>query len=171
MNMENTEQDYKRTVYFDMDGVLADFDKKFYDITGKSSDETPDPELWGAIDAYVKARFFSELDWMPGGKEMWDFVKANFLKQKILSALGKSDKIDRQTTQGKLAWLRHNIPDLQLDDIILVENKHKKRHYSKPGDIIIDDTEVVIQEWIKKGGIAIFHRNAAETIAQLKKYV
>ena len=52
MNMENTEQDYKRTVYFDMDGVLADFDKKFYDITGKSSDETPDPELWGAIDAY-----------------------------------------------------------------------------------------------------------------------
>ena len=108
---------------------------------------------------------------MPGGKEMWDFVKANFLKQKILSALGKSDKIDRQTTQGKLAWLRHNIPDLQLDDIILVENKHKKRHYSKPGDIIIDDTEVVIQEWIKKGGIAIFHRNAAETIAQLKKYV
>ena len=165
-------EDYKRIVYFDMDGVLADFDKGFYDMTGgMSSDNVSDEELWARIEAYGKAKFFSELPWMPGGKEMWKFASDHFLNIKILSALGKSDKIDRQTTQGKTAWLRHNIPSLHSDDIILVENKHRKRHYSKPGDIIIDDTPVVIQEWTKKGGIGILHKTANETIGQLKRYV
>jgi 5'(3')-deoxyribonucleotidase len=168
-NREN--QDYKRTVYVDMDGVIADFDRGFYEMTGMETDHVQDNELWAAIDAHGKARFFSELPWMPGGKELWQFVTSNFLKVKILSALGKSDKIDKQTTQGKLAWLRHNIPNLQLDDIILVDNKHRKRHYSKPGDIIIDDTPVVIEEWLKKGGIGILHKTASDTIGQLKRYV
>ncbi len=99
------------------------------------------------------------------------FTTDNFLRVRILSALGKSNKIDNKTSLGKLAWLRHNIPSLQLDDIILVENKHKKRHYSKPGDIIIDDTPLVIQEWIQKGGIGILHRTADDTITKLKQYI
>ena len=165
------DDDYKRTVYCDMDGVLADFEGGFYKISGVSIENISDPEMWAKIDAHGKSKFFAELEWMSGGKELWQFIMNNFLKVKILSALGKSDKIDKQTTRGKLMWIRHNIPSLQLDDIILVDNKHKKRHYSKPGDIIIDDTPVVIQEWIKKGGIGILHRTASDTIARLKQYV
>lgn len=171
MDDTNRQQDYKRTVYVDMDGVLADFDKRLHDITGRTSDKVQYQELWAAIDAHGKAKFFGELPWMPGGKELWNFVTNNFLKVKILSALGKTDRIDKQTTQGKLVWLRHNIPALQLDDIILVQNKHRKKHECKPGDIIIDDTLVVIEEWNKKGGIGILHRTAAETIAKLRQYV
>ena len=164
-------EEYKRIVYVDMDGVLADFDRGFYEITGISTDNLADDELWARIDAYGKAKFFSELPWMDGGKEMWNFITENFLDVKILSALGKSDKIDKQTTQGKTAWLRHHLPSLHSGDIILVDNKHRKRHYSKPGDIIIDDTPVVIQEWVKKGGIGILHENAQNTISHLKRYV
>jgi hypothetical protein len=167
MNDENI----NRVVYCDLDGVLVDFSRGFYDITGRTSDSVQDQELWAAIDAHGKAKFFSELDWTSGGQEMWSFINENFLRVKILSALGKSDKIDRQTTRGKLMWLRSNAPELQLDDIILVENKHRKRHYSKPGDIIIDDTLVVIEEWNQKGGIGIFHETASNTIAKLKQYV
>ena len=167
MNDENV----NRSIFVDMDGVLADFEGGFYKISGISIENMSDPEMWAKIDAHGKAKFFAELEWMSGGKELWQFIMNNFLKVKILSALGKSDKIDKQTTRGKLMWIRHNIPSLQLDDIILVDNKHKKRHYSKPGDIIIDDTPVVIQEWIKKGGIGILHRTASDTIARLKQYV
>lgn len=127
--------------------------------------------MWARIGAYGKAKFFSELEWMAGGKELWQFITNNFLKAKILSTLGKSDKIDKQTTQGKLTWIRHNIPSLQMNDIILVDNKHKKRHYSKPGDIIIDDTPIVVQEWVQKGGIGILHKTASNTIAELNQYV
>lgn len=171
MDDTNRQQDYKRTVYVDMDGVIADFDKGIQNITGRSINNINEPEMWAAIDAHGKAKFFGELQWMAGGKELWRFVTDNFLKVKILSALGKTDHIDKQTTRGKLEWLRHNIPTLQLDDIILVQNKYRKKHYCKSGDIIIDDTPVVIEEWQRKGGVGILHRTAAETIAKLRQYV
>ena len=164
-------ENYNRIVYQDMDGCIADFDKSFYDITGLTTDEVDDTELWSRISNHGKSRFFSELPWMPGGKDLWNFITNNFLQVKILTALGKSDLVDKQTTIGKRAWLHKNIPSLSDSDIIMVQNKHKKRHYSKPGDIIIDDTEVVIKEWNKKGGIGILHKSAPETIAQLKQYV
>ncbi len=160
------------TCYVDMDGVLADFDKGFYDISGGiESNKVSDSELWSIIDAYGKSKFFSELPWMVDGKELWSFVIQNFLNVKILSALGKTDKVDKLTSTGKREWLSHNIPSLTEDDIILVDNKHQKKRWSKPGDIIIDDTEIVIQEWNKKGGIGILHKTAAETINILKRYV
>ncbi len=162
---------YKRTVYFDMDGVLADFEGGFYKISGTTVNDVTDEEMWASIGAYGKAKFFSELEWMAGGKEIWQYASDNFPKVKILSALGRSDKIDKQTTQGKLMWIRHNIPSLQLDDIILVDNKHRKRHYCKQGDIIIDDTSVVIDEWTERGGVGILYKTASDTIARLKQYV
>lgn len=160
-----------RIIYCDMDGVLADFDRGFFDITGLNTDNITDEVLWQKIASYGKIKFFSELPLMPEAKEMWNFINQNFLDVKILSACGKSDKDDGQTTKGKTAWLLHHLPSLRSKDIILVPNKHKKRHYSKSGDIIIDDTPVVIQEWIKKGGIGILHETGTKTINQLRRYV
>lgn len=171
-NINQTDgQVQNRTVYVDMDGVLADFDGYFNQITGLATNNIEDSELWSRIDAHGKSRFFSELPWMPGGKDLWQFVIDNFLSVKILSALGRSDVVDGQTSAGKKAWLRKNIPTLRESDIILVPNKHKKRHYSRPGDIIIDDTDVVIAEWVKKGGTGILHKTAQYTIGKLKQFV
>ena len=164
-------QEHKRMVYVDMDGVVADFNRGFNELFNLSPDTLTDDQLWARIEAHGKYKFFAGLPWMPGGKELWSFITQNFLQVKICTALGKSDATDKQTSTGKRTWLITNIPDLRDDDIIMVANKHRKRHYSKSGDIIIDDTEVVIQEWIKKGGIGILHRTAPETIAKLKEYV
>ncbi len=165
------DQDYKRTVFVDMDGVIVDFEGYFKTITGMTLNQVTDPELWTRINAYGKAKFFSEIPWTPGGKDLWAFITNNFLKVKILSALGKSDLVDKQTTQGKMAWIKKNIPSLPNEDVILVQNKHQKARYCKPGDIIIDDTDVVIQEWTQKRGIGILHKTAQETISKLRQYV
>ena len=166
-----TDTDYKRSVFVDMDGVLADFNGGFQELTGMTNNQVTDEELWNRIIAHGKAKFFAELNWMSGGKDLWKYVTENFLQTKILSALGKSDITDKQTTQGKMMWLRKNIPSLPSNDIIFVSNKHQKKKYCKPGDIIIDDTPSTIEEWMKKGGVGILHKTASDTITKLKQYV
>ncbi len=168
----DSQNELKRIVYVDMDGVICDFDGAFYAMTGISTDNVNDDEMWSQIAAHGKVRFFSEMPWMSGGKELWSFVNDNFLQVKILTALGRSDASDGgQTSRGKRMWLRTNIPSMQDSDIIMVANRHKKKQYSKPGDIIIDDNQEVIQGWLKKGGIGILHKTTPETIGQLKQYV
>lgn len=164
-------KEHERIVNVDMDGVICDWEGYAVKLMGKPIDNMPDTEIWPVIEDYGKSKFFSEMPWLSGGKELWNYVTSNFLKVKILSALGNTDAVDKQTSTGKMEWLRHNIPNLSADDIILVQNKHKKRHYAKPGDIMIDDNETVIHEWLKKGGIGILHKTAQETISKLKEYV
>lgn len=160
-----------RTVYVDMDGVLANFSGYYFTLFKKNADEVEDKELWDNINRYGKAKFFKELPWIAGSQDMWNFIVKNFMRVKILSALGKSDTIDKQTSIGKMYWLSKHLPNLSKKDIILVENKHRKRHYSKPGDIIIDDTPIVIDEWRHKGGIGIMFQSAAQVQNELEKYI
>lgn len=171
MTDQQIESNPNRIVYFDMDGVLANFEGHFQELSHLNIDSVSDEELWKIIEAHGKRKFFSELPWMPGGKQMWDFAIQNFLQVKILSALGKSDAKDHQASAGKLLWLNKNIPSIRESDIHLVPNKHVKKHYCKSGDILIDDTQIVITEWIHKGGIGILHKTSIDTIKRLEKYV
>lgn len=162
-----------RIVYVDMDGVLADFDKGVEKVIGHRMTyhfEENDP-VWNQIKNHGLERFFSELEWLPGSENMWNYITSNFMKVKILSAMGKWNKINNDVYRGKHMWLNRHIPSLREQDIILVEDKHKKQEYSKSGDIIIDDTKVVIDEWNNKGGIGLWHKSANETINNLTQYV
>jgi len=158
-----------------MDGVLVDFRKGAanlgINIDPQDKQNSNDEELWQAVNAHGKAKFFEELPWTPDGKQLWKFTTENFLNIKILTALGKSDKTDQLTSKGKRAWLRINIPPLRDRDIHMVPNKHAKKHYARPGDILIDDTPLCISEWLKKGGIGILHTNTQDTTRQLEKYI
>lgn len=167
-----------RIIFVDLDGVLCDFRGYFKQLFGwvlpkNDVDKFPelDKKMWNDINEYGKSRFFEELPWITGSKSMWSFITDNFVNIKILSALGKSNNEDDLTRKGKMMWLTKNIPKLREDDILLVANKHKKRHYSKPNDIIIDDTTVVIEEWESKGGIGILFINANDVISKLEKIV
>lgn len=174
----NLSNEYDRIVYVDMDGVIVDFNNGFKKLPGsngltsKQYDERyGENSIWDVINVYGKIKFFSGLPWMSDGMKLWSFVHTNFINVKILTALGKSDKQDKKTSSGKRMWLKLNIPDLDDEDIIMVPNKFAKRHYARPGDILIDDTNVCIDGFNRKGGIGILHKNANSTIQRLKKYV
>lgn len=164
-------ESHNRICFVDMDGVIANFDRGVLELTGFTLDQQTEEEMWKKINEYGKSKFFTELHWTIGGKQLWYYVTNHFIHVKILSALGSNDKIDKKTTVGKMGWLNRNIPSLREDDIILVSNKHKKHHYSKSENIIIDDNNVVIEEWVRKGGIGILYRNTLDTISKLKEYV
>jgi 5'(3')-deoxyribonucleotidase len=161
-----------RTVYVDMDGVIVNFNGGIERISGKPRDYFgSDDSAWSVAENYGVERFFIDLEWLDDGKELWSYVTSNFLRVKILSAMGKRNEVDNVVYKGKMTWLRRHIPSLRESDIILVVNKHKKQEYSKPNDIMIDDTKIVIDEWISKGGIGILHTNTRNTIKTLEQYV
>lgn len=166
---------YKRIVYVDMDGVIVDWERGASDITGIKNignDHKHDDIVWPAIDKHGTTKFFAELPWMPDGRALWAFVNEHFVDIRILSvAGGRTRKIDDDIAKGKIEWFRHHIPLLSMDDIIFVNNKHTKQRYSKPDDIIIDDTLVVITEWNNKGGIGILNTSTEKTIKELQKYI
>ena len=45
-----------------------------------------------------------------------------------------------------------------------------KAQYADPSIILIDDTDYVLDGFVKAGGIGILHKNVNETIQQLKLY-
>ena len=162
-------------IYVDMDGVIADFNKGFKSITGSEGLNAYEYEnkhgknsIWKIIDNYSKTKFFENLPWTEDGKELWKFVNKISNNVKILTALGKTDG---HSSIGKKNWLNKNLPNLHDDDIVMVPNKHAKKHWATPHSIIIDDTDVVISEWKKKGGIAIHHKSTKETIKRLEEVI
>ena len=67
-------------VYFDMDGVVADFDKGIKEICGlrpqsqneKHRSQEEDDQMWARVKEV--GHFYDKLELMPGAKEMFDAV-------------------------------------------------------------------------------------------------
>lgn len=145
-----------------MDGVLCDFEKMFEDVTEVSptryrKDYGLD-KFWDIIDN-EGVKFWSEMSWMPGGENLYNYIK------KYTPNLLSSPSWDESSKIGKKQWVNKNTPGTKL---ILSPRKYKQ-DYSLKGRILIDDLKPTIDEWNAKGGIGILHTSAASTIEELKK--
>ena len=153
-------------VYLDMDGVLVDLERGSIDVHGKILNDVPKPERWDKINAIKN--FWKELNWMPGAKKMWDFLKP--YTPSIMSAWTKHDP---NSPKGKEDWLKAHVGRLSRNRINLVMRSDKKR-FAKDGrtgapNILIDDHPKNIGEWEANGGIGIHHTSVNRTITKLKK--
>ena len=149
-------------IYCDMDGVLVDFEKGYYDLTGTSTKQFPkgDNSFWQPI-SDAGAEFWANLPWMSDGQELWRYIKK--YKPNILSAPSQ----DPSSKIGKEAWLKMNLQNSFKKAYFY--NRANKKLFAGPNRILIDDMKQTIDEWNAKGGIGIFHTSAADTISQLKK--
>ena len=159
------------SVYCDMDQVLANFLQGTKDVLGASY---ADKEYWSDPDTGDKKQelakkaphFFRDLEWMPDGKKLYDFIRKYDLH--ILSAYPKWMKNGRT---DKLKWLK-NHTRIKEKNVNLVQRRDKKNYATddrgQPA-ILIDDHIKNIKEWQAAGGIGIHHTSAANTIAKLKK--
>ena len=153
----------KPKIYVDMDGVLVNFNKGFKDLEGISPDEYIDKYSKGAFwkTLLKHPRFFKDLEWMPDGKELWNFVKQ--YNPTILSA-PVSEKNMPHCKEDKTNWIKNHIGDNV--EIILDEDKGA---YANENDILIDDREKNINEWQAADGVGILHTSTADTISKLKR--
>jgi len=158
-----------RIIFFDMDGVLADFDGHYTAITGTSWEarqhEDSDTK-WSHIIAHPT--FFLDLPVMPGTELMLDFVMAMPHPFELGICSAASRRVPQSGPQ-KLQWLERDIRWIPEKNKIIVPDAKLKQQYAGPGNILVDDYEVNIDQWRAAGGIGILYEDAAQTIRELNQ--
>ena len=164
--LREEESEYK--VYLDMDGVLADFDKRFTDLSGMSPEAFESKygrnKFWDFIDEEHKVKFWVGIEPMPGAADLVNAVK------KYNYELLTSPSAKKQSYLGKILWVRNNSSLLGGKPRINFK-KAKEKHEVKPQlsktDILIDDRADTIERWNAAGGTGIVYRNISQVLNDL----
>ena len=159
-------------VYFDMDGVLADFDRGVRELCGMEAQDqgmrspAMDDLMWKEIKKID--HFYDRLELMPGAKEMFDAVyRACGDRCEILTGIPKERRGILTAAEDKKNWMKRILSDRIKVNICYRAEKILK--CTGPGTILIDDLKKNIDEWREAGGTGILHRSAGETMNELKK--
>jgi len=148
-------------IFCDIDGVLANFNKKYKELTGYNSEEYEKfdkNKFWKPVDK-MGVEFWSTLEWMPEGKELWKYIKK--YRPKLLSAPSQhpTSKI------GKKIWVKQHLQNVELILVPAVE----KQKYASSNSILIDDFKKNIEQWKNAGGIGVLYKNTQQAINELNK--
>ena len=155
-------------IYCDMDGVLCDFAKGVEKVIGKNITQWSygsKSEKWDPIKNTPK--FWHTLPWMPGGQQLWNFIKK--YNPHILSAYVE-ETFDPNCIPGKAHWARTNL-GITSARINLVKRIQKQNFATVVGQpaILIDDYIKNTTQFTQRGGIGINHTSTSNTINELKK--
>lgn len=156
-------------IYLDMDGVICNFERKYFERYGELPGSMRDRKEFSSnwID-FVTTRQFENLDWWPGAHELLDYVNSlENVEIEILSSSGGEQYHDIVTEQ-KIKWLKDKGIPYKVN---IVAGRKNKSKYASPDTILIDDTYDVIQAFIDAGGIGIHHKEVGNTLMLLKSIV
>ena len=156
-----------KKIYLDMDGVLTDFNRRYAELFGENAagEDRPDKKNSSNWTEFVMSRQFETLDWFADAKELLDFVNSLNVKVEILSSTAGA-KYHGEVRDQKIIWLNNAKLWYPAN---LIPGRRVKRFYSFPGNVLIDDTQDVTEEFTKYGGKAILHTDVNLTITQLKE--
>lgn len=162
-----TEEDFtpKYQIYCDMDGVLTNFEKRFVDLLRKEgpkyySKDTiaqvtrpkhfeaieGQTEFWKFIDQYIGLVFWSEMEWMPNGQQLWDFI------QPYSPIILTSPSRENTSRLGKKMWVRNHLSPAPPVEFRFGASK---ADFANENAILIDDRPSNLEAFAAKGGIAI----------------
>lgn len=146
-------------LFCDMDGVLADFDRGYFEMFGVETSKLTDNVDWKLV--RKRGNFFGDLPPMPDFDILWNYIKD--FEPIILTGVPSSvsNAIDE-----KLVWIHKYIGE---DVEVRGCKSADKCLHALPGDILIDDWMKYQSKWVSVGGIWITHISALNTIEELKK--
>lgn len=155
-------------IYVDMDGVIADFTKRYKEKFGVTPEQTRGDKSFGSyFKKFIDDAEFSKLDPMPDTALLIGYLNSLDIPKEILSSTARPENHSFIAPQKQMWLLKHNIHY----PANLVPGKQHKAKYATPTSILIDDTPSVIQQWVEAGGIGILHTDAVSTISMLKMYI
>lgn len=152
------------TLYLDMDGVLADFNKEYTKLDPNKEDRK---KFRAAV---LEHNIFEKLDFMPDTQELLNHVsRLNGVTVEILTSMGTHEPVQAESAKRqKYKWLdAKNIPYKAN----FVHNKQEKAKYATPTSILIDDSAGCISPFIEAGGHGILHTTASDTIRILDSII
>lgn len=161
-----------KKIYFDMDNVLADFDKGIVELCGlpPRDMENPDPviedKMWNAIRKIE--HFYDRLDLVPGAEALFRLLNEQYSGNcEILTGIPKAKRGIVTAGEDKIRWMRRMLSETIPVNIVYKEEK--KNYCTGKHCILIDDYSRNIQEWEACGGTGILFKNASDTIVQLRR--
>ena len=155
-----------KTIYLDMDGVVADFDEYAARTLGipPSSGIYPN-EIWYNLAS--NARLYRDLIKTSYADELVfqcsKIARLYGYDLKFLTAVPKGNDVP-WAFYDKMVWAQNYFPGIPVMFGPFSKDKHM---HCRPGDILIDDRKSNIEEWAAAGGIAILHTDYNTTLAAL----
>lgn len=140
------------TIFLDLDGVLADFDRHVADLFGDHPATLEDEgRLWSSIET------LGETYWRTMPRTVWfDQLMRRVIETRlpfvVLTGTPRTDRIGAD--RGKRAWVAANLgPSVP---VITGPSREKKSHIREDGDLLIDDRPSNCASWRAAGGRAVF---------------
>ena len=158
-------------IYFDMDGVLADFDGAV-----RKCGLTPQPQenrdavyealLWQTLSGVP--HYYDTLEIMEGAYDLFMVVYRKYGSRcEILTGIPKPDKNMPTSAEDKVRWMHRLFsPDIKVNTVY---KKEKVNFYKGADYVLIDDLKSTIDSWNAAGGTGIHHKSSAETAEVLRK--
>ena len=155
-----------KKIYFDMDGVLADFDGGVTKLCGlrpvkqgehRSKEE--DDLMWEKIREVD--HFYDKLEPMPGAVELFlELYEKYGDKCEILTGIPKPKREILTAGEDKISWAhRILMPELKVN---IVYREEKKNYCTGEDCILIDDLKSNIEDWKNHGGTGILYVSMGE---------
>ncbi len=159
-------------IYFDMDGVLADFARGIKEFAGFNpavqgkSNEKLDDLVWDAVRSID--HFYDRLEPIPGSFELFRELFAKYGEDcQILSAVPKPKRNIPDAGDDKRKWVARLLsPEVKVN---IVLRKEKTDYCTGRDCILIDDYEKNIREWEAIGGTGILFESADSVKNRLKE--
>ena len=151
-------------IYLDMDGVIADFAKRYKELFHITPEQADRNRNFGDyFNTFIGTKQFANLEIMPDARMLLDHLNTLDIPVEILSSTAKQESHADISDQKRVWLISHGINYPRN----FVPGKSLKYTFATPESIIIDDTFSVIIDWVEARGTAIHHTDAASTIASL----
>lgn len=158
-----------RTVYLDMDDVIADFKAYAVSVLRKKNDH----ERWGHQEwqrLRDNPRLYRDLDKTSDADIIVTACRQKCLDNNwnlmFLTAVPKGNDV-KWAFYDKVHWAATHYPEIP---VMFGPYSHDKHVHCNPGDVLIDDRTSNCDEWRNAGGVAIQHRGDTDkTLLEIAK--
>lgn len=143
-------------IYFDMDGVIANFVKKMGTL-GVPYPFTDRELLYSTMKVNYDS-LYADLDTIPGYAHFFSFYLSNPGKVKFLSGVPSdwTDDMMQSAWEQKATWIMQYMKRFSAEDLIVCRTNDKP-NYCKEGDVLIDDRLDTVMAWNYKGGKGLYY--------------